>query len=168
MTGTFRCTHCGEDHPGPPFAYFLEAPDFWWQASEAQRQNGELAEELCIVDGSYFFVKGNLLIPVLGNEDYFAWTVWVSLSKENFERTVNLWDSNDRDAEPPYFGWLSNEIAVFPGSLNLKTIVHSQPVGLRPTIELEPTDHPLAVEQRTGITIARVQEIAEMVIHQED
>lgn len=29
----------------------------------------------------------------------------------------------------------------------------------QPTIELEPTEHPLAVEQRTGITVARACEI---------
>jgi hypothetical protein len=35
----------------------------------------------------------------------------------------------------------------------------------RPLVELEPTDHPLAVEQRTGITLGRVQEIAETLLH---
>jgi hypothetical protein len=30
---------------------------------------------------------------------------------------------------------------------------------------LEPTDHPLAVEQRTGITLDRVREIATAVMH---
>jgi len=44
--------------------------------------------------------------------------------------------------------------------------VHTQPVGVRPVVELEPTDHPLAVEQRTGITVARVQEFAEQLLHQ--
>jgi hypothetical protein len=42
------------------------------------------------------------------------------------------------------------------GLLSLKTMVHTQPVGVRPSIELEPTDHPLAIEQREGITVARV------------
>jgi hypothetical protein len=40
-----------------------------------------------------------------------------------------------------------------------------EPVGQRPLVELEPTDHPLAVEQREGITIARVQEFAELLQH---
>ncbi len=40
-----------------------------------------------------------------------------------------------------------------------------QAVGQRPLIELEPTDHPLAAEQRAGITLARVQEIAETLLH---
>lgn len=37
--------------------------------------------------------------------------------------------------------------------------VHAQtrPVGRRPIIELEPTDHPLAVEQRTGTRQGRQQ-----------
>jgi hypothetical protein len=32
--------------------------------------------------------------------------------------------------------------------------------GNRPSIELEPTDHALAIEQRQGISIKRVEEIA--------
>jgi hypothetical protein len=32
-------------------------------------------------------------------------------------------------------------------------------------VELEPTDHPLAVEQREGISEARAREIAESVLH---
>jgi len=51
------------------------------------------------------------------------------------------------------------------GTVALKTLVHTREVGRRPFIELEATDHPLAVEQRSGISIERVQEIAEAVLH---
>jgi hypothetical protein len=44
-------------------------------------------------------------------------------------------------------------------------MVHSWSVEKRPLITVEPTDHPLAVEQRIGITLSRVQEIAEYVLH---
>jgi hypothetical protein len=47
----------------------------------------------------------------------------------------------------------------------LKTNARTRPVGKRPLIELEPTDHPLAVEQRTGITQDRIREIAIAVLH---
>ncbi|MFF2196379.1 hypothetical protein [Streptomyces sp. NPDC058157] len=43
-------------------------------------------------------------------------------------------------------------------ALNLKTYVHTRPVG----------EHPLAVEQRTGITLDRVREIASAVLHAGD
>ena len=36
---------------------------------------------------------------------------------------------------------------------------------MKPFIELEATDHPLAVEQREGITMDRVREIAEALVH---
>ena len=49
--------------------------------------------------------------------------------------------------------------------LTAGTPSHGQAVGVRPTIELEPTDHPLAIEQRTGITLAHVQAIAEQLLH---
>lgn len=70
-----------------------------------------------------------------------------------------------RESESPYFGWLVNSILGYPETASLKTHVHTQPVGLRPLIALEPTDHPLAVAQREGITMARVQEIVERVMH---
>ena len=67
--------------------------------------------------------------------------------------------------EPAYFGWLSNSLPDYPETLSLKTSVHTRDLGLRPLIELEPTDHPLAVEQREGITMARVRQIAERNFH---
>jgi hypothetical protein len=41
----------------------------------------------------------------------------------------------------------------------LKARIHQRPVGERPWIELEPTDHPLSIEQRNGIDGARIAAI---------
>ena len=81
------------------------------------------------------------------------------------KRACKLWEKPGRETEPPYFGWLSTALPGYPSTLNLKTNVHTRQVGRRPRVELEPTDHPLAVEQRQGITLSRVQEIAEIVLH---
>jgi len=53
----------------------------------------------------------------------------------------------------------------YPDTLNLKTSVHTQPVGARPLIELEATNHPLSIEQRGGMSWERVNQIAGMVLH---
>ena len=58
-----------------------------------------------------------------------------------------------------------SSVPCYPETLQVKAMVHTRRVGLRPLVELEPTDHPLAVEQRDGITWRRVQEIAEAVLH---
>jgi hypothetical protein len=70
-----------------------------------------------------------------------------------------------RAAEPPNFGWLSNRLWQYPDTLNLKCKVISQPVDRRPLIELEPTDHPLSVEQRNGISQQRFIELSEQCLH---
>jgi hypothetical protein len=78
---------------------------------------------------------------------------------------VELWTTPGRESEPPYFGWLCTFLPIYPSTVSLKTRVHIRPVGQRPFVELEPTDHPLAVEQRNGITMDRVREIAEILLH---
>lgn len=52
-----------------------------------------------------------------------------------------------------------------PTTLNLKTNLQTMPVGERPTITLEATDHPLSLEQLHGVKMARVQQIAEAALH---
>ncbi len=80
-------------------------------------------------------------------------------------RRGDFWEQPGRESEPPYFGWLSSVVPGYPKTLSLNTMVHTRPVGARPLIELEPTDHPLAVEQRDGISWDRIQQIAELARH---
>lgn len=47
-------------------------------------------------------------------------------------------------------------------------MVHLRDNGIRPFIELEPTDHLLAIEQREGISVERVAEIYALVVHSSD
>ncbi len=135
---------------------------------EAERaERTLLSSDQCVIDDEHFFVVGNIDIPIIGAKELFSWDVWVSLSQKNFTRAHQLWKKRGRASEPPYFGWLSTLLPGYPNTLSLKTHVHTRAVGRRPFVELEPTDHPLAVEQRTGITWERVQEIAELVLHSE-
>jgi hypothetical protein len=125
-----------------------------------------LEAETCIIQAQHYFVRARLVIPVLDAEEDFEWGVWVSLSKDNFGRILDLWTAQGREQEPAYFGWLSTQLPPYPTeTLNLKTEVHTERVGARPHVVVEPTDHPLAVEQRGGITTERVREIAEKLLH---
>ncbi|MEV4134074.1 DUF2199 domain-containing protein [Dactylosporangium sp. NPDC049742] len=161
----FVCRGCGQRHGGMPFSYGAIAPQVW-SDDYAGDESSTLEDELCIIQAEHFFVRARIVIPVLDADTDFDWGVWVSLSRANFERSLELWTTPGREQEPPYFGWLSTEIPVYePTTLSLKTHVHTQPVGSRPRVELEATDHPLAVEQRDGITRDRVQEFAELLLH---
>ena len=162
----YTCKVCGEYHDELPMSYGAAAPAYWYGLPEAERSSrAQLTPDLCVIDDQHYFVAGNLEIPIVDSESRFQWAVWVSLSAQNYQRTVELFRQEGRENEPPYFGWLSTEIGIYPETLKLKTMVHTNVVGVRPSIELEPTGHPLAVEQRQGITMARVQEIAELIEH---
>jgi hypothetical protein len=124
-----------------------------------------LTDDYCTLFDKDFFVRGCLEIPIIGETAPLIWGVWVSLHKENFDRERKLARNPIRTQEPPYFGWLCSRIQMYPDTLLLKTHAHMREVGTRPFIELEPTDHPLALEQRNGVTRARVREIAELFEH---
>ncbi|MBC9716617.1 DUF2199 domain-containing protein [Streptomyces sp. TRM66268-LWL] len=170
MTSTpgFTCTCCGRHHAELPMSYSTTAPHAWHH-SFADAPDCLLSSDQCVIKAEHCFVKGLIEIPVAGTGEKFSWAVWVSLSRDNFARAAELWDTPGREAEEPYFGWLSTDLPLYaPTTINLKTHVHTRPVGERFSIELEPTDHPLAVEQRTGITLDRVRAIAETVLHSGD
>ena len=163
----YYCATCGEYHPGPPLSYSTEAPHQWFAIPPEERDiRAELTSDQCIIDGQHFFMRGQLELPIIDYSEPFVWGVWVSLSEENFWRATDLWDQVGRENEPPYFGWLCTALPDYPDTLNLRSMLHTRSVGDRPCVELEPTDHPLAVEQKNGITINRVREIAETVLHQ--
>lgn len=161
----FTCSRCGQLHD-LPMSIAFEAPVYWYGIPEAERpRRAVLDGELCVIDNHHYFIKGRLCIPVHESPDQFAWVVWVSLSETSFQHALAAWEQPGRENEPPYFGWLSSEVPGYPSTRNLKTHVHTRPLGERPTIELEPTDHPLAVEQRTGVSLTRVHEMIAAALH---
>ena len=152
-----------------PRAYLVAEPAGWDVTRDpSSRRWGEVFEEQAILHGpdgeEGWFVRGNIDIPVQDGGQ-LVFTVWVSLSRENFERAHAAWTNEARVNEPAYFGWLTVELPGYPSTLNLKTNVHTRPLGQRFAVELEPTDHPLAIEQRQGVTLDRLVELASMALH---
>ncbi|WP_312471347.1 DUF2199 domain-containing protein [Neobacillus sp.] len=164
----YICRCCGEFHEELPMSYGSDAPVYFYYMPEEERENRvEMNDDLCVIDDEHFFIKGCIEIPVLDGEGPFIWEVWVSLSETNFEETIEYWETEGRENKlEPMFGWLSTSLPCYPDTVNHKTMVHTREVGYKPYIELEPTDHPLAVVQRDGINLNRIQEIAEEICNE--
>ena len=160
--GGYKCGTCGKEHEELPRVFATRAPEYWYEVPEKDRDRRTfLSPDQCIVDDAHFFVRGVIEIPVLLEKEPFTWGVWCSLSKASFCRMEDLWTTTGREKEPPCFGWLSTRIPAYPDTVNLKTHVHTREVGTSPRIEVEPTDHPLAMDQRNGISAKRMHEIVE-------
>jgi hypothetical protein len=160
----FQCHTCGKWHEGLPLDYAYDAP-YYWSDTLKSDTDSLLNSDLCVIKNQDYFVRGLIEIPVIGSDQPFRWGVWTSLSKKNFDKMVELWDDPKLLDEPAYFGWLSSSIDIYPETLNLKTEVHSRSITERPLIVLEPTEHPLSIEQRDGMTMKRVREIVEHTLH---
>lgn len=124
---------------------------------------GQLYEEQAVVHGprsSGFYLRGHLEIPVPEAADDLLLVVWVSVGGDDFERAHARWNDPRRVDEPAYFGRLCNRIPGYPDTWHLDVYVHTQPPGHRPLVEVQPSGHPLAADQKTGVSVARAVQIA--------
>jgi hypothetical protein len=162
----FKCTCCGGWHEGIP-SYNAESPRYYSSLPNAERAARCVVDsDTCVVDQKFFFVRGCLEIPVQGAFNPFVWGVWVSLSKN---RSINSWHAstqqNARTSARSLAGSPPNCRFIRARRTSSKTRVPLRDDGMRPYIELEPTEHPLALEQRCGITAERLAEICSRLEH---
>jgi hypothetical protein len=161
ITG-FHCATCGKWHDEFPFDLGADVPDMAYDIPPSEYESRVVGNcDFFVIDNQYYFARGIIEIPILGDDLTFNWGVWVSRSEKNFRRMTELLQLAEREKECAYFGWLCTALPYPEPTLNLKTMVHTQSVGLRPKIEREPTSHPLAIEQKQGIIVKRDQQIVE-------
>lgn len=158
---TFRCSCCGREIVGlPDLAY--DAPAHYREIPEAERRvRARLSEDLCTIDERDHFVRAVLLLPVRDSDEAFGFGVWVSLSAENFRRYAATFEDEDQSKLGAMFGWFCNRIPTYPDTLNLQTVVRPQDRRARPLVRVSDVhaDHPLYLEQQSGITRERLGDI---------
>jgi hypothetical protein len=160
MQYAWTCGCCGKQYSTLPEGWAYKAPDQWVAIPAAERDNrGKCDSDRCYIEGIGFFMRGCIEIPVIGYDATYIWGVWVSVSKQSFRRILDLWDASDAENEPPHAGKLANHVEIYPPMLDLEINLHLRSNNKRPAIMLDAGDHPLAIEQRRGITVERVLEI---------
>ncbi len=95
----------------------MDVPDFLLGPVEGREERvPHHDDDVCIIRGENpaRLVRGRIILPVADGPEPFAYTIWVSLSEKNYDRTIDLWDADERVNEPPYFGWLMNSIPNYP------------------------------------------------------
>lgn len=162
---TWTCSCCGRQFDDLPLDWSTDAPAHYEAIPEFEREaRAKLTGNFCAIDDAAFYIRGLVEIPIIGRTDRLAYGVWTSLSPASMEKVSQVWESPDRETAGYFFGWLGSRLPLYPDTLNLKTHVHLRSPPTAPLVELEPTDHPLAIEQRNGITIERAIAIAEALL----
>lgn len=163
MTFEYKCRICGEIHRGVP-SIGPDAPAYYDEVPEEEREDRcRLGADDRVVDDRFFFVRGRLELPVHGLQQPFTWLVWCSLREGRYTNFVETYHDPVRAHVGLFFGWLDSALPYDETTINLKTSVHICDDGARPIIELEATGYSLAVEQREGISQARLTEIVAII-----
>jgi len=162
----YRCTRCEKVHEGLP-AIAYDAPAHYYALAEPERAaKAILTDDLCGIDGTSYFVRAVLEIPVVAHEECLEWGVWGSLSEANFERYRASFDDDDQSKLGPMFSWFASRLPGYPDTLNLKCNLVPRDGGQRPLVEFAPgDDHPLVLDWTNGISIERAIEFVVPVLH---
>lgn len=166
METGFRCATCGQFHHGLPQSFAADFPDMYANMAEADRSKRALiSTDQCIIDTEFYFLRGCLEIPIIGEDEPFLWGVWALLTKPSFDEVRESWEEPGREnLRGPFKGRLANKIVGYPETTNLKLRVQIQPVHVRPLLVIE-EEHPLAFEQRSGISRDRADQMAAEILH---
>jgi len=135
--------------------------------SEPERDARALiSSDQCIVDETWFFIRGCLEIPVLDSTEVFIWGLWASVKEDVFNEMSESWEEEGRETRRgPFKARLANSLSVYPETLNLKLRIAIQPVATRPLFILEDEEHPLTKAQQCGISRLEAMELSSTLLH---
>jgi len=178
QTFEFRCESCGKIHRGSP-SFSLHRPEHIFDVPESERDDRVLAtDDLCVIlppkgqdeSETTYWIRATLDIPIKGVSEPFCWGVWVSQSKEAFERYRETFDLDQSDDGS--FGWLPVHMAHYRNADGswpmLKCNVEWGPKGKRPKIEIQECDNQIYLDLRDGISWEKAIEIAAPLMHRNE
>lgn len=163
----FTCAVCGETHDSAEVGFGAVAPAQWELLTAQEREASVLGGEDCLIEtseGASFYLRGVLELP-LADGEVWTWGVWCSLSEPSMADIYECWDDPARSERGPYFGWLCTALPFYPDTMFMAVRIHLRPPGERPWVELEPTAHPLAFEQRDGLDPQRAAWMTGQLLH---
>ena len=158
------CPACEERHEGLLTFFGQPAPESWqdapfWVRIRAGRSKSFWSFKTR--NKRHFFVRGHLMIPRLEHpDDPFGWSVWAEVEETDFRLLADTLEDPQRVEQAPVRGRLDADLPYDVPTRGLPILLHQNPPGEGNDITLsEGERHPLALEQRNGITETRVAAI---------
>jgi hypothetical protein len=157
----FKCSICGKEHDELPRDMAHHRPGGYFEVPRDERDkrvwfDAEENPDLCVIDGSKFYLRGLLAVPIQNEADEFRWGTWAQIEENSFRRYYELWNETDVSNEPTFHGYLSGGVRDFDDSDGLEVVVELQSNNQRPRFMIVSETHPLAIAQRNGVTLEDV------------
>ena len=155
--------------PVAELSFAADFPDSYVNLSkDARDARALIGSDQCVIDQEQFYLRGCIELPVRESEGSFLWGVWARVHEVDFDEFAEYWETERREEMiGPYKGRLANSLSIYPETLNMKLEIQIQPVGSRPLFFLEDQDHPMTIEQRTGLSMEKAKEYACLLFRME-
>ncbi|MFN7975181.1 MAG: DUF2199 domain-containing protein [Acidobacteriota bacterium] len=163
---------CRKEHDIENIEPSFKKPDAVLEIPDGER--GRLALEdrdWCAVRDAedterHYYLRVLLPVEVLGRTKPCCWGIWVEVSARHYERAQELWDDPRQSDEPPFPGRIANRVNGYPDTLGLPGLVSLTDPATIPLFTLDRSiSHPLAQEQRDGVSDERVMEWLMPILH---
>ncbi|MBN9160582.1 MAG: hypothetical protein BGO98_02565 [Myxococcales bacterium 68-20] len=154
-----ECTECGRELAAHELDVGFSLPDEVWELAPSDRsRRADSTPDVCVLDGTRFFIRAVAVLPVEASQESFCWGLWVEVSGEEFERCRQ---SSDLDApgKPSGRGIIANSPQSYPPLTGHPVAIEHRGAHERPWLHLEASDHPMSREQREGVSYSRVHEL---------
>ena len=154
----YKCDECQEYHVGSP-SFSMKHPTSFFDVPETERNDRvQYDDDLCMItqrendttEDPIYYIRCILEIPIKGASEPFMWGVWITQSKENFERYIETFEANQSNEKSS--GWLLVDLPFYNNArtgeplTHLECEVHWGPKGQRPKVSLWENSHQLAVD----------------------
>src|SRR5258708_6157123 len=107
-------SHCGRELRTHTRDVGFSLPDVVWALDKDERERrAKFNSDVCVLDGSRFFIRGIAFVPILESDKRFGWGLWAEVSGAVFKRHLELYKVDARD-EPVAAGQLANSPTGYP------------------------------------------------------
>jgi hypothetical protein len=164
---SYMCHVCGKSHDDVPTSFAADYPDMYANMSQEERNaRAILGSDQCIIDDTWFFLRGCLEIPIIGQDQPFLWGLWALIKEEVFNEISDCWEEEGREQRHgPFKGRIANLLKAHPDSFNTKIRIILQPVGARPLFIVEEPESSMALAQASGLSQGEARELAARHLH---
>lgn len=153
------CQQCGEIHALESLELTFFRPDAVIELSGDERSRDvRESNDLCVMRNDRHFVRATLPLPVHGDDNPYRLGVWVETSEATFRRIRELWLDDNQAHEPPFDVTLANSIPTVPETRGLTALLRLTGPKTRPEVFIAASTHPMADQQRGGISRHRAFE----------
>ena len=158
------CSCCGKLVPAADIELAFRRPDVVAALTETERSDRcDDDDDLCVLDGEKFFVRGTIPLRVHAQADTYAIGAWAEVTRNDFQNILALWSDENQALTPAFSGSLANGIPATSNSLGCALEIRLAGPATRPHFFVTEETCTIFEEQKHGIPLHRASEYTALI-----